>query len=174
MGRHLEDLLSSLEVTSSILTKVLDNRLSPLKNGPIACDIVFNAILALACLNFKPECKPTMKQISQKILAHKWLFAKLFSDITLRQLMIPEFYLDVESEIGITETEWCLPSCANLYVPCPRAESLCANDFVYMTMLKLLFFFLNIVEVPLHLTLCKNFLRFHLPKTLLFLWRKYL
>ena len=113
MGRHPGELLSSLEVSSSTssspaknmtLSEVLDNCLSPPRNGPIARDVVLVAMLALACLNFKPQCRPTMKQVSQQFLARKGLLAKLFSDITLGQLMMtPELFLDVESEIETTE-----------------------------------------------------------------------
>ena len=102
MGRHPGDLLSTLSASSSsspaqnkVLCEVLDQRLPPVTNPRVVRDIVLVAMLAFACVNAKPRCRPTMKQVSQQLLARKRLLAKRLSDISLGQLMIPEMYLDI-------------------------------------------------------------------------------
>ena len=102
IGRHPGELVSSLSSSSSssllqnvMLSQVLDQRLSPPINSLIARDVVLVASLAFACINAKPKCRPTMKQVSQQLLARKGLLAKRFSDISLGQLMIPQVYLDI-------------------------------------------------------------------------------
>ena len=110
MGKHPGELLSWLSSPSSAslahnmkLTEILDQRLPPPENRLVARDVVLVAILVFACLNDKPKCRPSMKQVSQR-LARKGLLAKRLSDLSLGQLMIPEVYLDGESETGIAET----------------------------------------------------------------------
>ncbi|GMN42345.1 hypothetical protein TIFTF001_011565 [Ficus carica] len=77
-----------------------DDRLSPPRNRVVAGEVVLVASLAFACINAKPKCRPTMKQVSQHSIACKGLLARSFSKISLGQLMIPEAFLDGESEIG--------------------------------------------------------------------------
>ena len=107
MGRHPQEILSLLSSSSSsstarnmLLTEILDQRLSPPRNGLVAHDVVLVATLAFACVNAKPKCRPTMKQVSQQLLARKGLLAKRFSDISIGQLMIPEVFLDAEIQIS--------------------------------------------------------------------------
>lgn len=99
MGRHPGELLSS-PAQNMLLSEVLDDRLSPPRNRVVAGDVVLVASLAFACINTKPKCRPTMKQVSQQSIACKGLLARSFSKISLGQLMIPEAFLDGESEIG--------------------------------------------------------------------------
>ena len=112
IGKHPQELLSLLMSSSSssslqnmLLSEIIDQRLSPPRNRLVECDVALIAMVAFACLNAKPNCRPTMKQVSQQLLARKGLLAKCFSDILVGQLMIPEVYLDIENEIGISETQ---------------------------------------------------------------------
>ncbi|KAF4371572.1 hypothetical protein G4B88_008287 [Cannabis sativa] len=96
MGKHPGDLLSKLMSSSSsssiqhtLLSEIIDNRPSPPRNRLIEGDIVLIAMLGFACLNAKPNCRPTMKLVSQQLLAPKTLLAKRFSDVSLGQLMFP-------------------------------------------------------------------------------------
>ncbi|PON67343.1 Tyrosine-protein kinase, partial [Trema orientale] len=110
MGRHPGQMLSFLSSSSSsssfqnmLLSEVIDHRLCPPKDRLVERDVVLIATLALACINSKPRRRPTMKQVSQQLLAPKGLLAKRFCDISLGQLIIPEVYLDVGSEISTSE-----------------------------------------------------------------------
>ncbi|PON35172.1 Tyrosine-protein kinase, partial [Trema orientale] len=105
MGKHPQELLSLLSSPSSsstienmLLGEILEQRLSPPRNGLIARDVVLVTTLALACINTKPKCRPTMKHVSQQLLARKGLLAKRFSEFSLGQLMTPEVFLEDESE----------------------------------------------------------------------------
>ena len=107
IGRHPQELVSLLSSQSSSLTaqkmlliEILDQRLSPPRNALVARDVVLVATLAFACINAKPKSRPTMKQVSQQLLARKGLLAKRFSDFSIGQLMIPDFFMDAESEIS--------------------------------------------------------------------------
>ncbi|PON40398.1 hypothetical protein TorRG33x02_340310, partial [Trema orientale] len=71
MGRHPREMLSFLSSSSSsssfqnmLLSEVIDHRLSPPKDRLVERDVVLIATLALACINSKPRCRPTMKQVS--------------------------------------------------------------------------------------------------------------
>ncbi|XP_030484151.2 probable leucine-rich repeat receptor-like protein kinase At1g35710 [Cannabis sativa] len=105
MGKHPAELLSLVLSTSSssllqnkLLSEIIDQRLSRPRNRFIERDVVLVAILAFACLNVQPNCRPTMLQVSQQLLAPKGLLAKSFSDILVGQLMIPKCLLeDVET-----------------------------------------------------------------------------
>ncbi|KAM6549991.1 hypothetical protein CsatB_021667 [Cannabis sativa] len=112
MGKHPGELLSKLSSSSSsiqhtLLTEIIDHRPSPPRNRLIEGDIVLIATLGFACLNAKPNCRPTMKLVSHQLLAPKRLLAKRFSNISLEQLMFPaETLLDVENDIvSIHETQ---------------------------------------------------------------------
>ncbi|XP_030484172.2 MDIS1-interacting receptor like kinase 2-like [Cannabis sativa] len=105
MGKHPAELLSLVLSTSSssllqnkLLSEIIDQRLSRPRNRFIERDVVLVAILAFACLNVQPNCRPTMLQVSQQLLSQKGLLAKSFSDILVGQLMIPKCLLeDVET-----------------------------------------------------------------------------
>ena len=112
MGRHPRELLSLLSSSSStpsaqntLLIEVLDQRLPPPRNRLIEGDIVLICALAFACINAKPKCRPTMKHISQQLLARKRLLAMRFSEVTLGQLMMPKVYMDIESNIITSEIQ---------------------------------------------------------------------
>ncbi|KAL5582446.1 hypothetical protein UlMin_014888 [Ulmus minor] len=110
MGRHPEELLSflleSFSKSSSskllaqnmLLSEVLDQRLPPPRNRVDTHDVVLVAALAFACLHAKPNGRLTMKQVSQKLVAHRRQLTKNFHEISVGHLIIPEFVLDGESE----------------------------------------------------------------------------
>ncbi|XP_062113260.1 MDIS1-interacting receptor like kinase 2-like [Humulus lupulus] len=106
MGKHPGEFLSSLSSSSSsiqnmLLTEIIDHRPSPPRNGIVESDIVLITTLGFACLNAKPMYRPTMKLVSQQLLARKRLIAKRFSDISLGQLMFPhEILLEIENKIS--------------------------------------------------------------------------
>ncbi|KAL5582359.1 hypothetical protein UlMin_014801 [Ulmus minor] len=110
MGRHPGELLSfllesSLKSSSSklsaqnmLLSEVLDQRLPPPRNRADTHNVVLVAALAFACLHAKPNGRPTMKQVSQKLFAHSSQLTKNFHEISVWHLMIPESFLDGGSE----------------------------------------------------------------------------
>ncbi|KAI8015559.1 MDIS1-interacting receptor like kinase 2 [Camellia lanceoleosa] len=68
MGRHLGELLSSLESPSArniILADVLDPRLPLLTNPMVVGNIVLVARMAIACLRFEPRSRSTMLHVSR-------------------------------------------------------------------------------------------------------------
>ncbi|PON46624.1 Tyrosine-protein kinase [Parasponia andersonii] len=113
MGRHPRELLSlllsstssSLSAQNMLLSEILDQRLSPPRNVLVARDVVLVVSLAFACINAKPSFRPSMKQVSQQLLARKGLLTKRFSDFSLGELMIPERLLDADSEISTSEVK---------------------------------------------------------------------
>ncbi|KAL5582338.1 hypothetical protein UlMin_014780 [Ulmus minor] len=110
MGRHPREILSfllssTLKSSSSklsaqnvLLSEVLDQRLPLPRNRVDTHDVVLVAALAFACLNAKPNGRPTMKQVSQKLIAHRRQFTKNFHEISVEHLMIPESFMDGGSE----------------------------------------------------------------------------
>ncbi|KAL5582370.1 hypothetical protein UlMin_014812 [Ulmus minor] len=110
MGRHPGELLSFLLESSSkssssklsaqnmLLSEVLDQRLPPPRNRADTHDVVLVAALAFSCLHAKPNGRPTMKQVSQKLFAHRSQLTKNFHEISVGHLMIPESFLDGGSE----------------------------------------------------------------------------
>uniref|UniRef100_A0A803RBI7 non-specific serine/threonine protein kinase n=1 Tax=Cannabis sativa TaxID=3483 RepID=A0A803RBI7_CANSA len=105
VGRHPQELLSlfSLSPSSSstaqdiMLAHILDKRLATPTNCVVVRDIVLVATIALACINANPKCRPSMKHVSQQLLARKGLLAKPFTDISLGQLIIPDkVFMDAE------------------------------------------------------------------------------
>ena len=109
MGRHPGELLLSFSSSSAqniLLHGVLDQRLPPPRSRMVVHDVVLVAMLAFACLNAKPKCRPTMKDVSQLLLARRRTLSKHFCDISLGQLLIPDVYMqDDEIEIGISEIQ---------------------------------------------------------------------
>ena len=114
MGRHPGELLSFLLESSSkssssklsaqnmLLSEVLDQRLPPPRNRVNTHDVVLVAALAFACLNAKPNGRPTMKQVSQKLVAHRSQLIKNFHEISIGDLMIPESFLGENEQLGST------------------------------------------------------------------------
>ncbi|KAK4284030.1 hypothetical protein QN277_000917 [Acacia crassicarpa] len=90
MGRHPSELISSLiEIRTSYdfpLKDVLDQRLPPPSNQ-IVVELMSIARIALACLNEDPRCRPTMEQVSVKLLRSKPYSVNQFNNITLGELM---------------------------------------------------------------------------------------
>ncbi|KAF4376665.1 hypothetical protein F8388_025536, partial [Cannabis sativa] len=116
MGKHPAELLSLVLSTSSssllqnkLLSEIIDQRLSRPRNRFIERDVVLVAILAFACLNVQPNCRPTMLQVSQQLLAPKGLLAKSFCDILVGQLMIPKFKASLQDShvFSLLQTNWC-------------------------------------------------------------------
>ncbi|KAI9118787.1 hypothetical protein K1719_010232 [Acacia pycnantha] len=90
MGRHPSEFISSLtEIPTSYdlpLKDVLDQRLPPPSNR-IVVELMSIAKIALACLNEDPRCRPTMEQVSVKLLRPKPYSVNQFNHITLGELM---------------------------------------------------------------------------------------
>ena len=110
IGRHPGELLSSMPLSPSsplaqntMLSQLLDQRLPPPRNPLVARDVALAATLSFACTNAKPICRPTMKQVSQQLIARKGLLARPFGDISLAQILTPEPYQDCGVEIGTSE-----------------------------------------------------------------------
>ncbi|RHN44383.1 putative protein kinase RLK-Pelle-LRR-XI-1 family [Medicago truncatula] len=68
LGRHPEEILSSLQLTSTQdikLREVLDKRLQRPNNEMVSLHIIQVAVVAFACLNLSLSSRPTMKCVSQ-------------------------------------------------------------------------------------------------------------
>jgi len=93
VGRHPEDILSSLQSTSTRsvkLCQVLNQRL-PLPNNDIVIrDIIHVAVVAFACLNVNPRSLPTMKRVSQSFVTELTPLSIPLSEISVQQLMSEE------------------------------------------------------------------------------------
>ncbi|XP_028795137.1 MDIS1-interacting receptor like kinase 2-like [Neltuma alba] len=88
MGRHPGDLILSLSktCTESILLKdILDSRL-PLPSQKDAGDITLLFTIALACLNPSPKSRPSMQQVSQRLLSSNLPLAIPFNNISIQHL----------------------------------------------------------------------------------------
>lgn len=71
MGKHPREVITSLSSSSGqdiLLRDVLDPRLALPENPQVAKDIVFVVLLALKCIHSNPQSRPTMQQISYKLL----------------------------------------------------------------------------------------------------------
>lgn len=91
-GKHPGDLISSLFSSSSsatmtfnlLLIDVLDQRLpQPLKS--VVGDVILVASLAFSCISENPSSRPTMDQVSKKLMGKSPL-AEQFPAIRLGQL----------------------------------------------------------------------------------------
>ncbi|XP_027928405.1 MDIS1-interacting receptor like kinase 2-like isoform X2 [Vigna unguiculata] len=93
MGKHPGDLISSLLSSSSavithnlLLIDVIDQRpRHPLKS--VVGDVILVAILAFSCLSENPCSRPTMEQVSKKLMMGKSPLADEFPNIRLAQLL---------------------------------------------------------------------------------------
>ncbi|XP_028800989.1 receptor-like protein kinase 5 [Neltuma alba] len=88
MGRHPGDLILSLSktCTESILLKdILDSRL-PLPSQKDARDITLLVTIALACLNPSPKSRPSMQQVSRRLLSSSLPLAIPFNNISIQHL----------------------------------------------------------------------------------------
>ncbi|XP_028795139.1 probable leucine-rich repeat receptor-like protein kinase At1g35710 isoform X2 [Neltuma alba] len=88
MGRHPGDLILSLSKTctrSILLKDILDSRL-PLPSQKDARDITLLVTIALACLNPSPKSRPSMQQVSQRLLSSSLPLAIPFNNISIQHL----------------------------------------------------------------------------------------
>ncbi|KAF4390696.1 hypothetical protein G4B88_015586 [Cannabis sativa] len=132
MGRHPQELLSSLSLSSSsssstqnmLLMDILDKRLPRPASGVVARDVVLVAAIAFACLNVKPQCRPTMKHVSQQLLARKGLLSKGFASYSVGQLIFSDkVFVDAGNDQIASQYESPSPSQA----PAPAPNSVTAN-----------------------------------------------
>ncbi|KAI9071223.1 hypothetical protein K1719_046815 [Acacia pycnantha] len=89
MGRHPGELILSFSKTYSesiLLIDVLDPRLPP-PSRKDAQDVTFLVTIALACLNSSPKSRPSMHQVSQRILYSNQPLVIPFNNISLKDLV---------------------------------------------------------------------------------------
>ncbi|KAI9121232.1 hypothetical protein K1719_008265 [Acacia pycnantha] len=89
MGRHPGELILSFSKTCSeciLLIDVLDPRL-PLPSPKDAQDVTLLVTIALACLNSSPKYRPSMQQVSQRLLSSNQPLAIPFNNISLQHLV---------------------------------------------------------------------------------------
>ncbi|KAK4271231.1 hypothetical protein QN277_019953 [Acacia crassicarpa] len=89
MGRHPGELILSFSNTcfeSILLIDVLDPRL-PLPSPKDAQDVTFLVTIALACLNSSPKSRPSMHQVSQRLLSSDQSLVIPFNNISLQHLL---------------------------------------------------------------------------------------
>ncbi|GAU25981.1 hypothetical protein TSUD_166640 [Trifolium subterraneum] len=94
MGRHPQEILSSLQLASTQsmkLCEVLDQRLPFPNNAMVLLDIIRVAVIAFACLNFNPSSRPTMKHVSRSFTTELTPLSIPLSEISMQQLMSQEF-----------------------------------------------------------------------------------
>ena len=93
MGKHPGDLVTSLSASSTqniTLKDVLDSRLSSPKGPQVANDVALVVSLALKCLHCNPRFRPSMRQVSWRLIASK-SFPQPVGAISLLQLKNEEF-----------------------------------------------------------------------------------
>jgi len=93
LGRHPEEILSSLQLTSTQdikLLEVLDRRLQRPNNEMVSLDIIRVAVIAFACLNLNPSSRPTMKCVSQSFSTQLTPLSIPLREISVHQLMSQE------------------------------------------------------------------------------------
>ena len=76
MGIHPGDLvnsLSSLSTQNITLMDVLDSRLSSPKGSQVVNDVALTVSLALKCLHCNPQLRPSMQQVSWRLMTSKSL-----------------------------------------------------------------------------------------------------
>lgn len=89
MGKHPSELftLSSSPLAQNILlTDILDPRLPSPQDQQVARDVVLMVCLALKCVHPNPKSRPTMQDISWKLLTPSPPFLEPFNGISLWQL----------------------------------------------------------------------------------------
>ncbi|KAI9077684.1 hypothetical protein K1719_040371 [Acacia pycnantha] len=95
MGRHPGELILSFSKACSesiLLIDVLDPRL-PLPSQKEAHDVTFLVTIALACLNSSPKSRPSMHQVSQRLLSSNQPLAIPFNDISLQHLVTQDMQI---------------------------------------------------------------------------------
>ena len=74
MGIHPGDLVNSLSSSSTqniILKDILDSRLSYPKGSRVVNDVALIVSLALKCLHCNPQLRPSMQQVSWRLVTSK-------------------------------------------------------------------------------------------------------
>ncbi|KAJ8775164.1 hypothetical protein K2173_020168 [Erythroxylum novogranatense] len=94
MGRHPEEIVSTITILrdcpSLMLKDVLDSRLSyPNNNQEVAQSLVLVVSIALACLRFHPNSRPTMEQVCGQLLGPGSPLPGTLHLVSLRDLMNP-------------------------------------------------------------------------------------
>lgn len=92
MGRHPGDLMLSLLKNcneSTLLKDVLDPRL-PLLSRQDERDMTLLVTIALSCLNPSPKARPSMHQVSQRLLSSNLSLAIPFNNISMQHLVNQE------------------------------------------------------------------------------------
>ncbi|KAJ8775329.1 hypothetical protein K2173_020333 [Erythroxylum novogranatense] len=92
MGRHPEDIVSTISLLrdcpSLMLKDMLDSRLSyPNNNQEVAQSLVLVVSIALACLRFHPNSRPTMEQVCRQLLGPRSPLPVPLHLVSLRDLM---------------------------------------------------------------------------------------
>ena len=88
MGIHPGDLVNSLSSSSTqniTLKDILDSRLSYPKGSRVANDVALIVSLALKCLHCNPQLRPSMQQVSWRLMTSK-SFPQTIGAISLSQL----------------------------------------------------------------------------------------
>ncbi|CBI35044.3 unnamed protein product, partial [Vitis vinifera] len=89
IGKHPGELITSLLSSlcqDIMLRDVLDSRLSLPEDLQVAKDVVFVVLLALKCIHPNPQSRPTMQQISYKLLGNIPFPKSPFYAISLHEL----------------------------------------------------------------------------------------
>ncbi|KAF3445805.1 hypothetical protein FNV43_RR10982 [Rhamnella rubrinervis] len=102
VGKHPGDLISSITTWSSpssapqhhhdqvAVVDILDQRLlPPTHDDDVAWEVVSLVKIALLCLNDSPQCRPTMKAISQVMWPQRLHLSKAFPLFTFHELLHP-------------------------------------------------------------------------------------
>lgn len=101
VGKHPGDIISSISTCSSSsasqdlhqveVADILDQRIPPPRHDDeVAWEVVSLVKIALKCLNDRPQCRPTMKEISQVMMWTQRLhLSKAFPLITFQELLDP-------------------------------------------------------------------------------------
>ena len=89
IGKHPGELITSLLsllCQDIMLRDVLDSCLSLPEDLQVAKDVVFVVLLALKCIHSNPQSRPTMQQISYKLLGNIPFPKSPFYGISLHEL----------------------------------------------------------------------------------------
>ncbi|RVW26497.1 MDIS1-interacting receptor like kinase 2 [Vitis vinifera] len=89
IGKHPGELITSLSSSlcqDIMLRDVLDSRLPLPEDLQVAKDVVFVVLLALKCIHSNPKSRPTMQQVSYKILGNIPFPKSPFYAISLHEL----------------------------------------------------------------------------------------
>ncbi|MBA0776399.1 hypothetical protein Gotri_011399 [Gossypium trilobum] len=91
MGKHPNELLSTLSsspyVQKFMLNEILDPLLSHPRSRKMAGDIAFIVVIAFVCLQGRPKARPTMKLVSQEFLHIKSPIAMPLHEISIMRCL---------------------------------------------------------------------------------------